>query len=171
MKKGLITGVGLLLIFMVVGCNENITSKEPQNIKKLVENYSAENVNNVSSASITSTEFIVTDNNETTYDLPEDEFFVSIAPFTTTTHPCTTHSLTSCQGELAEKEFDVYVQDAQGNVFIDETMTSLKNGFIDLWLPRNKTYHVKIQYDGKIAESEISTFEDSRTCVTTMQLI
>jgi len=173
MKKGLIAVIGLLLIFIAVGCSENTTSKETQNIKKMVQNYSVGNGNNVSSASITSTELIVTDsdNNETTYDLPEDEFFVSIAPFTTTTHPCTNHSLTSCQGELVEKEFDVYIQDEQGNVIVDETMTSFKNGFIDLWLPRNKTYNVKIQYDGKTAESEISTFEDSNTCITTMQLM
>jgi hypothetical protein len=173
MKKGLIAGMGLLLLFIVVGCDENTTSEEPQNIKKEVQNYSVGNVDHVSSASITSTELIVTDgdNNETVYDLPEDEFFVSIAPYTTTTHPCTNHSLTSCQGELVEKEFDVSIQDEQGNLVVDETMTSFENGFIDLWLPRNKTYHVKIQYSGKTAESELSTFEDSKTCITTMQLI
>src|SRR5699024_4171920 len=113
MKKGLIAVSGLLLIFIAVGCSENKTSKETQNIKKMVQNVSVGNGNNVSSASITSTELIVTDsdNNETTYELPDDEFFVSIAPFTTTTHACTNHSLTSCQGELVEKECDVYIQD------------------------------------------------------------
>lgn len=50
-------------------------------------------------------------------------------------------------------------------------MTSLENGFIDLWLPRDKTFQVKIEYDGKVTEQEISTFEGDNTCITTMQLI
>ena len=54
---------------------------------------------------------------------------------------------------------------------VDETMDSLENGFIDLWLPRDKTFQVKIEHDGKTAESEVSTFEGDNTCITTMQLI
>src|SRR5690606_6346024 len=118
-------------------------------------------------------ELIITDSKdkETTYDLPEDEFFVSIAPFVEVTHPCAIHSLTGCQGELVEKEFDVWIQDEEGKVVVEETMTSLENGFIDLWLPRDKTYTVKIEFDGKVAEQELSTFEGDNTCITTMQLI
>src|SRR5699024_9754641 len=135
--------------------------------------YSTKVSNDEVSASITSEELIVTDakDKETTYDLPEDEFFVSIAPFVQETHPCSIHSLTGCQGELAEKEFDVFIEDEDGNIIIDEKLTSLKNGFIDLWLPRDKNFHVKIQYDSKTVESEISTFEGDNTCITTMQLI
>ena len=47
------------------------------------------------------------------YDLPKNEFFVSIAPYVNQTHPCTDHSLTSCQGEMIEKEFDVYIEDTR----------------------------------------------------------
>ncbi|MBO1912162.1 CueP family metal-binding protein [Microvirga sp. 3-52] len=67
-------------------------------------------------ASITSHELIVKDHGkETKFDLPSDEFFVSIAPFVETTHPCAIHSLTGCQGELVEKDFDVFIQDEEGN--------------------------------------------------------
>src|SRR5699024_5994231 len=99
--------------------------KEPQDIKKMVQDNSVGDFDDVS-ASITSEELIVTDSNdkETTYDLPEDEFFVSIAPFIETTHPCNNHSLTGCQEELVEKEFDVYRKDEKCNVVVDETMTS-----------------------------------------------
>lgn len=122
-------------------------------------------------ASITSHELIVNDNGEETrYDLPEDEFFVSIAPFVEYTHECAIHSLTGCQGELVEKEFDVLIQDEDGKVVVDETITSLRNGFIDLWLPRDKNYDVKIEYDDKTVESAISTFEGDNTCITTMHL-
>lgn len=78
--------------------------------------------------------------------------------------------MTGCQGELVEKEFEVYIKDTEGNVIINETIKSQSNGFIDLWLPRNKTYQVQINHDGKIVESEISTFEGNNTCITTMQL-
>jgi hypothetical protein len=79
--------------------------------------------------------------------------------------------LTGCQGELVEEEFDVFIEDMEGNVIIDEKVVSQTNGFFDLWLPRDKTYRIKIEHDGKVSESEISTFEDDRTCITTMQLI
>ncbi|WP_337969940.1 CueP family metal-binding protein [Virgibacillus salexigens] len=172
MKKCLLAVTGLFLMLVVIACDDSSSNKkEENNIKEMVHDYSVNRVDD-GTASITSEELIVTDSNnkETTYDLPEDEFFVSIAPFMKATHPCTNHSLTGCQGELVEKEFDVYIQDDEGNVVIDETMTSFKNGFIDLWLPRNKTFQVKIEHGGKVSESEISTFEGDNTCITTMQL-
>lgn len=72
---------------------------------------------------------------------------------------------------MVEEQFDVYIEDMEGNVIVDETLKSHSNGFIDLWLPRNKTYRTKIEHGGKVVESEISTFEGDRTCITTMQLM
>ncbi|MBB6453268.1 hypothetical protein HNQ94_001716 [Salirhabdus euzebyi] len=69
------------------------------------------------------------------------------------------------------QEFYVYLEDMEGNVIVDEKMTAAANGFIDLWLPRNQTYYTKIEYNGKSVESELSTFENDRTCITTMQLM
>jgi hypothetical protein len=79
--------------------------------------------------------------------------------------------LAGCQGEMVEKEFDVYIEDKDGNIIVDETLKSQANGFIDLWLPRDKTYHIKIEHNGKTVESEMSTFESDGTCITTMQLM
>lgn len=78
--------------------------------------------------------------------------------------------MTGCQGELADKEFDVYIEDKEGNVILNEKVRSQANGFFDLWLPRDETYQIRIKYDGKASESEISTFENDGTCITTMQL-
>lgn len=173
MKKGLLLLMGLLLSVVSVACNnDGSTPKEAdaQDIKEKVHAYSL-STNEDEKASITSHELIVTDNGKkTTFNLPEDEFFVSIAPYVESTHECAIHSLTGCQGELVEKDFDVHIQDKEGNVVVNETMTSLDNGFIDLWLPRDRTYQVQIKYDGKTVESEISTFKDDNTCITTMQL-
>jgi hypothetical protein len=57
-----------------------------------------------------------------------------------------------------------------GNVIINEKVKSQTNGFFDLWIPRDKTYRIKIEHDGKVSESEISTFENDGTCITNMQL-
>lgn len=173
MKKGLLALSGLLLIFVLAACNKSTSNEnEALDIKEMVHDYSVGSFEDVT-ASITSHELIVTDNDdkETSYDLPEEEFFVSIAPFVEETHPCAIHSLTGCQGELADKEFDVLIQDKEGNVVVEKTMTSLANGFIDLWLPRDKTFQVEIKHEGKTVESEITTFEGDNTCITTMQLM
>ncbi|SDH68945.1 hypothetical protein SAMN05192534_10985 [Alteribacillus persepolensis] len=173
MKKSFLVIIGLLLALATAACNESSSNEdETQDIKEMVHTYSVGHVDDMS-ASITSDELIVTDreNKKTTYELPEGEFFVSIAPFIDTTHECSIHSLTGCQGELVEEEFDVYIEDEAGNAVVNETMTSLENGFIDLWLPRDETFQVKIEHNGGTAESEISTFEGDDTCITTMQLI
>ena len=173
MKKSIIAVVSLWSILLLVGCDsEKKSNNEVQDIRKMVQEYSASSNEGVS-ASITSNNLIVKDEDDKkkTYDLPEEEFFVSIAPYVNETHPCEVHSLTGCQGEMVNADFDVMIQDEEGNVIVDETMTSLDNGFIDIWLPRNQTYQVKINYGEKATESKISTFEGDNTCITTMQLI
>lgn len=173
MKKALLLVMGFLLSQVLVACNSDSSAPNEagtQDIKEKVHAYSVGSFEDVN-ASITSHELIVTDNGEkTSFDLPENEFFVSIAPFVENTHECAIHSLTGCQGELVDKKFDVHIQDEEGTVVVDETIASLENGFIDLWLPRDRTYQVKIEYDGKTVESKISTFKDDNTCITTMKL-
>ncbi|TXL63609.1 hypothetical protein FHP05_10500 [Cerasibacillus terrae] len=169
--------IALIASVLLIGCNGNTNEEstakdnDVKDIKELVHDYSVGNIED-ESASITSTQLIVTDDKEkeTVYELPEDEFFVSIAPFVNETHPCTNHSLTGCQGEMINQDFDIYIEDTEGNIVLDETKQSLENGFIDLWLPRDKAFRVKITHEGKEVESEISTFQDDGTCITTMQL-
>ena len=173
-----ITMAALLLSVSLVACGNESTEEEHLSddaidIKELVHDYSVGGISD-QTASITSEQLIVTnndDNSKLVYDLPEEEFFVSIAPFINETHPCEIHSLTGCQGELVNEEFDLYVEDTEGNVILDEKVNSEANGFIDLWLPRDKDYQVIITHDGKQSKSEISTFENDGTCITTMQLI
>lgn len=173
MKKRLILAIGLLVSLLLVACSkdDSANKSEVEDIKEKVHEYSVESFPDDVTASITSHELIVTDKGQkTTFDLPNDEFFVSIAPFVETTHSCAIHSLTGCQGELVGEEFGVLIKDEEGNVVVDETMTSLENGFIDLWLPRDKNLSVKITQGDKTVESTISTFEGDNTCITTMQL-
>lgn len=163
--------IGLMVAVLLAACGTNDEEAAPEDIKQLVDDYSTHSIPNAT-ASITSTELIVMDEkqNEQVYDLPEDEFFVSIAPFENETHPCEIHSLTGCQGEMVEEDFDVYIEDEDGNVVVDETVTSYVNGFIDLWLPRDHTFQVTITHEDKQVESELQTFEENGTCITTYQL-
>ena len=83
----IITLASLLLV--ACGANEDaFEENEGKNIKELVNDYSLRNIKD-QSASITSHELIATDRNgnKATYDLPENEFFVSIAPYLNETHP------------------------------------------------------------------------------------
>ena len=169
----------ILLTTVVLGaCNGESSNDdnsridmEMQNIKELVNEYSGDKTKD-ESASITSNQLILTDKEgkESAYALPEEEFFVSVAPYINETHPCTNHSLTGCQGELANKDVAVYIEDSKGNVLVDETMKTLANGFIDLWLPRDQTYNIKMEHKGKTVKSSFSTYESDGTCITTMQL-
>lgn len=139
-------------------------------IKELVHLYGTEKPDG-ETAFITS-EYLVVENkeNKTKYSLPEEEFFVSIAPYTINTHPWTNHNLTGCQGELANKEFKVVITNDLGEEILKETLTSHDNGFIDLWLPRDTEYEVSIEHNGKSAKSKLRTYKNSNTCITTMKL-
>ena len=71
---------------------------------------------------------------------------------------------------MAEEEFNFKVVDSSGNEVINSTLMTYKNGFVDLWLPRNETFTVTIQHQDLSYEGELTTFEGDATCVTTMQL-
>ncbi len=175
MKMFAVTLFGATLL---AACNgesaieENTSKIIETDIKEMVHDYSVRNMT-AKSVSITSQQLYVSDQDgkDTVYDLPEDEFFVSIAPYINETHPCDNHNLTGCQGELINKDFKVYIEDTEGKVVVDDTLTSQVNGFFDLWLPRDEKYLIKIEHEGKKVESEFSTFENDGTCITTMQLI
>lgn len=171
-----IAGLGavMLVILLITANLQNGATKDEQtvDVKQLVQDYSMGKIQN-QSASITSHQLIVmgSDKSQVAYDLPGEEFFVSIAPYIKETHPCAIHSLTGCRGEMANEAFQVYIEDEAGNVVLDEPMKSYANGFLDLWLPRNQTYHVEITHGGKTQTEVISTYEGDDTCITTMQLI
>ncbi len=93
MKLKLITAL-LLASSLLAACSGNsqdqvaAEKEKPSNVKEMVSDYSARKLK-AENASITSQQLIVTDKSgkETSYDLPKDDFFVSIAPYTNQTHP------------------------------------------------------------------------------------
>ncbi len=78
--------------------------------------------------------------------------------------------MSSCQAELPEKEFDVKAVDQDGNVLVDKTIVTLRNGFFELWLPRNRKIGLRVQSLNRAAKGIIKTFDNSKTCITTFRL-
>ena len=115
------------------------------------------------------------DGSHSSVEIPYDTFFVSIAPWINTTHPCTNHVPTGCTGELINKDMHLVIKDAKsGKTIKNEKINTGNDGFIDLWLPRNKTLNVSIHYGSNTeiyleAKETISTHTGERTCITSMK--
>jgi hypothetical protein len=78
--------------------------------------------------------------------------------------------LSSCQAELPEKKFYVKAVDQDGNILVDGTIATLRNGFFELWLPRNRKIALRVKGLDRTAKGIITTFDDSDTCITTFRL-
>lgn len=108
---------------------------------------------------------------EAVIPLDGGEFYVSFAPYQTFTHPCTYHALGGCQGEMVEESFDVKITTDDGEVLVDEQLTSWVNGFVGVWLPRDVNATLEVWHaDGTSGSVPISTFADDPTCITTIEL-
>jgi hypothetical protein len=78
--------------------------------------------------------------------------------------------MSSCQGELPNRPFSVRAIDKNGKILVDETVTTLRNGFFEMWLPRDRTIMLQVKGLNRKALGGISTYDNSKTCVTTFRL-
>ncbi|MET3428147.1 hypothetical protein BJ973_007359 [Actinoplanes tereljensis] len=113
---------------------------------------------------------VTADGEERSLAIPDDKFYLSLAPYVEHTHECFHHSLTTCKGELAAAALEVRIVDQAGAVLVEGARTTFANGFVGFWLPRGITGTVRVTYAGKTAESAFSTGPDAPTCLTTLQL-
>ena len=102
----------------------------------------------------------------------KDQHLLSIAPYEFQTHSCSYHVPTGCQGEMVEKTMMVKVVDLDNKEVLKYgQVTTQRDGFIDLWMPKNRpNLQVTFTYKGKTSTEILSTVGDARTCITTMQL-
>ncbi|HLS00495.1 MAG TPA: CueP family metal-binding protein, partial [Beutenbergiaceae bacterium] len=110
------------------------------------------------------------DGQQQRFAMPDDEFYVAVAPYLNETHECTYHSLTTCVGEMGGEEVGVVVVEEDGDVSVDETQRTFDNGFIGLWLPRDVDATLTITHGEAVASAPISTRADCPTCITDMRL-
>jgi len=71
---------------------------------------------------------------------------------------------------MALKSFQVKGIDQNGEIVIDQTVNTLRNGFMELWLPRERLISLSIKHLGLATKGFLATSDDSPTCVTTFQL-
>lgn len=108
---------------------------------------------------------------EFSLEIPDDRFYLSVAPYVDQTHDCFHHSLTTCTGELSSTEVQVQIVDrTHDEVVLDETRTTFENGFTGFWLPRDIEGTLRVTYDGKTGETDFATGQDDATCLTTLRL-
>jgi len=108
---------------------------------------------------------------QTVVDLPDDLFYLAVAPYIERTHDCYYHSLTTCRGELAGQDMRVMITErATNQVLVDTTTTTFDNGFVGFWLPSGIDATITVAYEGYTASGDISTGPDDPTCLTTLRL-
>ena len=124
-------------------------------------------------ASVRTHELVLSDDSqEIVLDLPENQTYVSIAPYVTQTHDCFYHSLTTCLGELGNEPVHVTVTDeVSGEILIDEQATTFDNGFVGFWLPGETTGTIEIIHRDRTGTTEFSTMENGATCITDLRLV
>ena len=99
--------------------------------------------------------------------LPEDLFFVSIAPYINDVHPCQVHNLITCRGELYGETMLITITLNDGSVLYSEERTTQANGFIGLWLPAGIEGTLSVEMPNRSVSHPISTYANSDTCITT----
>ncbi len=107
---------------------------------------------------------------EVTMPLPEDSFYLSVAPYVEQTHECHFHSLTTCLGELSNENVEVTIVDDTGEVIVNEQTTTFDNGFVGVWVPSETEGTVEVSYNGMTGTTEFSTTDEAATCITDLQL-
>lgn len=124
-------------------------------------------------ASVQPDALVLTDDQdrETRLPMPEDEVYISVAPYREQTHDCYFHSLTTCLGELTNTEVQVTLTGEDGDVLVNEMQQTYDNGFVGVWVPRGIEATLTIEHEGQTGSAIISTMnEDDPTCITTLRL-
>lgn len=103
--------------------------------------------------------------------LPLQRFYLSVAPFVSTTHECTFHAPVGCKGEQANALARFTITDADtGAVLAEGERVMADNGFAGFWLPVERRVTVTATVGGKSGEVTTGTGADDPTCLTTLQL-
>lgn len=146
---------------------------EGKSAKEIVDmlDASEEDRENGPMGSVRPAELVLSDSTseqKTTLPMPEDSFYLAMAPYTERTHQCFNHNTATCKGELAGGDtFHATLVDSSGKTVVDQDVTTYDNGFGSLWVPRHLTGTLTITHQGKKVTVPVSTEDDAPTCLTT----
>lgn len=189
MKKLFVITFVLVILLTLITCSEKSSKTTPETTKKLsvsptmLDGFTAEEAlvlankwktSNPEVSSYITPENIVfefPDKMNVEIPLPGDSMMIAIAPYVDKTHSCSTHYISGCQGELVDVPVKVLAVKNDGTVLIDQTLTTMSNGFIELWFPRDIDITLTMESMTRKAEGQLTTFSDSNTCITSMQLL
>ncbi len=151
---------------------EDLQGLSPEQVMERIDAWGIDSEQNKVTSYVTDREIRVEFPNGPTVvvNLPADRMLVAIAPYIRKTHDCGTHYPSSCLGELANTAARLTVTDAGGALLQAVETSTLANGFLELWLPRNALFHLTIEARGLKAGGPVSTAEKADTCLTTFQL-
>ena len=76
----------------------------------------------------------------------------------------------SFQGELPNRMFYVKATDQEDAILLSDNIATLRNGFFELWLPRDRSVQLTIQGMGRKVSGRVGSFDKSKTCITTFRL-
>ena len=147
-----------------------LADSEPRDIVTALDRTNDDRANGLAGSVRYDHVLFTTDDGEQRIPLAEDEFYLSLAPYVEQTHECYYHNLASCQGELVGEDLDVTITSDDGEVLVDETVTTYDNGFVGFWLPRDIEGTIEVEFDGRSVTAPIATGPEDPTCVTTLQL-
>ncbi len=102
--------------------------------------------------------------------LPGDAMVIAAAPYINYTRPCAIHAVSSCQSELANEPVRVTVIGESGDIVEELETETMDNGFVELWLPRDRQYTLRFEARGRSVETIAGTYSDSPTCLTNLKL-
>ncbi|MCK6460395.1 MAG: CueP family metal-binding protein [Planctomycetes bacterium] len=114
--------------------------------------------------------FLLPGGRQVSVPLPADTMVLAVAPYVTSTHECQIHSIDGCGGEMAGVPVWVHAETPDGAVLVDESMTPMDNGFIELWLPRDSEIDLSIEAGGLAGGQRVTTFATSDTCIAQIRL-
>jgi hypothetical protein len=174
--KYLVAGVAVLLALGLAAAQGSVPAPSPAALEGLDAVQAVQLANAWKGSDVTSfatteaVHFAFPDGAEVVVPMPEDLVFVSVAPYLNRTHPCTTHYMSGCQGELVAAPVHVRAVRPDGSVVLDEVVPPGANGFLDLWLPRGEAFLLDLSLDGYAVQGIVSTTDGAPTCITTMRL-
>ncbi|WP_261624993.1 CueP family metal-binding protein [Nesterenkonia marinintestina] len=124
-------------------------------------------------ASVETDELILSDDtgDQAELSLPDDEVYLSAAPYVEQTHECHFHSLTTCVGEQRNSEISVKITDLdEDEVIVDEVTRTYDNGFIGYWVPAEAELEISIDHEEGSLTETVTTREGDPTCLTELRL-